>query len=164
MRHGDGAILIRHPTEERAIKTLPEHADRIPDIIEAREALEVKLAGLAAVRRSEAETATIDAGITKMESAIEAGDRGIDGDEMFHKAITTAAHSTLIAKLMHEISSLIRENRIESLSQKDRPRASLAAHRRIADAVRKQDPQQASRAMADHIRLVSDVALLRETD
>jgi GntR family transcriptional repressor for pyruvate dehydrogenase complex len=99
-----------------------------------------------------------------MESAIEAGDRGIDGDEMFHKAITTAAHSTLIAKLMHEISSLIRENRIESLSQKDRPRASLAAHRRIADAVRKQDPQQASRAMADHIRLVSDVALLRETD
>jgi GntR family transcriptional repressor for pyruvate dehydrogenase complex len=30
--------------------------------------------------------------------------------------------------------------------------------------VRKQDPQQASGAMADHIRLVSDVALLREAD
>ena len=46
VRHGDGAILVRPPTEERAIKALREHADRIPDIIEAREAMEVKLAGL----------------------------------------------------------------------------------------------------------------------
>ena len=35
---------------------------------------------------------------------------------------------------------------------------------RIADAVRKQDPDEASRAMADHIKLVSDVALLRNGD
>ena len=59
---------------------------------------------------------------------------------------------------------LIRETRIESLSQQNRPRASLEGHRRIADAVRKQDADEASRAMADHIRLVSDVALLRDTD
>jgi GntR family transcriptional repressor for pyruvate dehydrogenase complex len=134
VRHGDGAILVRRPTEKRAITALREHADRIPDIIEAREALEVKLAGLAAARRGDAEMAGIDAAIEKMESEIEAGDRGVVGDEMFHLAITTAAHSSLIAKLMHEISGLIRETRIESLSQEDRPRASLEAHRRIADA------------------------------
>jgi GntR family transcriptional repressor for pyruvate dehydrogenase complex len=40
----------------------------------------------------------------------------------------------------------------------------LEGHRRIADAVRKQDADAASRAMADHIRLVSDVALLRDRD
>jgi GntR family transcriptional repressor for pyruvate dehydrogenase complex len=83
---------------------------------------------------------------------------------MFHEAITTAAHSSLLAKLMHEISGLIRETRIESLSQQNRPRASLEGHRRIADAVRRQDADEASRAMADHIRLVSDVALLRGGD
>jgi GntR family transcriptional regulator, transcriptional repressor for pyruvate dehydrogenase complex len=163
VRHGDGAILVRPPTEERAIRALREHADRIPDIIEAREALEVKLAGLAAARRTDAEMAAIDTAIATMASEIEAGDRGVVGDEMFHEALTAAAHSSLLAKLMHEISGLIRETRIESLSQEDRPRASLEAHRRIADAVRKQDPQEASRAMADHIRLVSDVALLRDT-
>ena len=162
VRHGDGAILVRPPTEERAIKALREHADRIPDIIEAREALEVKLAGLAAARRTDAEMAAIDAAIDKMESEIEAGDRGVVGDEMFHEALTAAAHSSLLAKLMHEISGLIRETRIESLSQEDRPRASLEGHRRIAEAVRTQNPQEASRAMADHIRLVSDVALLRD--
>jgi GntR family transcriptional regulator, transcriptional repressor for pyruvate dehydrogenase complex len=163
VRHGDGAILVRPPTEERAIRALREHADRIPDIIEAREALEVKLAGLAAARRTDAEMAAIDTAIATMASEIEAGDRGVVGDEMFHEALTAAAHSSLLAKLMHEISGLIRETRIESLSQEDRPRASLEGHRRIADAVRKQDPQEASRAMADHIRLVSDVALLRDT-
>jgi GntR family transcriptional regulator, transcriptional repressor for pyruvate dehydrogenase complex len=164
VRHGDGAVLIRRPAEERAIKALREHADRIPDIIEAREALEVKLVGLAAARRTDAQMAAIDAAIAKMESEIDAGERGVVGDEMFHEAITAAAHSSLLAKLMHEISGLIKETRIESLSQENRPRASLEGHRRIADAVRKQDPQEASQAMADHIRLVSDVALLRDAD
>ncbi len=164
VRHGDGAILVRRPTEERAIKALREHADRIPDIIEAREALEVKLAGLAAARRTDEEMAAIDAAIAKMASEIEQGDRGVTGDEMFHEALTTAAHSSLLATLMHEISGLVRETRIESLSQEDRPRASLEGHRRIAEAVRAQDSVSASRAMADHIRMVSDVALLRDTD
>ena len=72
--------------------------------------------------------------------------------------------SSLLAKLMHEISGLIRETRIESLSQEGRPRASLDGHRRIAEAVRRQDGWEASRAMADHIRLVSDVALIRDGD
>jgi GntR family transcriptional repressor for pyruvate dehydrogenase complex len=164
VRHGDGAILVRRPSEERAIRALREHADRIPDIIEARVALEVNLAGLAAARRTDAEMAAIDAAIATMEAEVQAGDRGVLGDEMFHEAITTAAHSSLLAKLMREISGLIRETRIESLSQQGRPRASLEGHRRIADAVRKQDPDEASRAMADHIRLVSDVALLRDGD
>ena len=164
VRHGDGAILIRRPTEERAIKALREHADRIPDIIEAREALEVKLAGLAAARRTEVEMAAIDAAIATMEREVASGDRGVVGDEMFHEAMTAAAHSSLLAKLMLEISGLVRETRIESLSQQDRPRASLEGHKRIAEAVRNQDPIAASRAMADHIRMVSDVALLRAAE
>ncbi|MDV3125162.1 FadR family transcriptional regulator [Mycobacterium sp. 21AC1] len=164
VRHGDGTLLVRRPIEERAIKALREHADRIPDVIEAREALEVKLAGLAAARRTDEEMAAIDGAIAKMESEIADGDRGVVGDEMFHEAIIVAAHSSLLAKLMHEISGLISETRIESLSQEDRPQASLEGHRRIADAVRRQDSREASRAMADHIRLVSDVALLRAID
>ena len=162
VRHGDGAVLIRRPVEEGAVKALQEHADRLPDIIEAREALEVKIAGLAAERRTDAEMAAIDAAISAMEAEIDSGERGVLGDEQFHEALTTAAHSALLAKLMLEISGLIRETRIESLSQPERPRASLEGHRRIAGAVRRQDPAEAARAMAAHIRMVSDVALLRE--
>ena len=154
-------VAIVRPHRSEALR---EHADRIPEIIDAREALEVKLASLAATRRSDADMAAIEKAIATMESEIEAGDRGVVGDEMFHEAITGAAHSSLLARLMHEISGLIRETRIESLSQEDRPRASLKGHRRIAEAVRRQDARGASRAMADHLRLVSDVALLRDSN
>ena len=88
----------------------------------------------------------------------------MSGDEHFHRAITAAAHSPLLARLMGEIAELVRETRIESLSQSQRPRASLEGHRRIAEAVRRRDSMEAGRAMAEHIRLVSDVALLRDGD
>jgi GntR family transcriptional regulator, transcriptional repressor for pyruvate dehydrogenase complex len=100
--------------------------------------------------------------VAAMEAEIEAGERGVLGDEQFHEALTTAAHSSLLAKLIQEMSGLIRETRIESLSQPERPRASLEGHRRIAEAVRRQNPIEAARAIAAHIHLVSDVALLRE--
>ena len=65
----------------------------------------MNLAGLAAARRTDTEMAAIDAAIATMEAEVEAGDRGVLGDEMFHEAITAAAHSSLLAKLMHEISA-----------------------------------------------------------
>jgi GntR family transcriptional repressor for pyruvate dehydrogenase complex len=164
VRHGDGAVMVRRPVGDLAIRALREHADRLPEVIEAREALEVKLAELAAERRSDAEMGAIDHALAIMEQEIAEGERGVSGDEHFHRAITAAAHSSLLARLMGEIADLVRETRIESLSQSDRPRASLDGHRRIADAVRRQDSMAAGRAMAEHIKMVSDVALLRAED
>ena len=63
---------------------------------------------------------------------------------------------------MGEISDLIKETRIESLSQPGRPRASLAGHRAIADAIRAGEPERAAEAMHAHVAMVSDVAVLRE--
>jgi GntR family transcriptional repressor for pyruvate dehydrogenase complex len=63
--------------------------------------------------------------------------------------------------MMGEISHLIRETRIESLSEPGRPRASLAAHRQIADAIRRGVAAEAAAAMHEHVQVVSDVALLR---
>ena len=97
-----------------------------------------------------------------MEADIEAGGRGVEGDERFHGAVTAAAHSLLLARLMDEIGDLISETRIESLSQPGRPRDSLAGHRAIADAIRAGDPDAAAEAMHAHVAMVSDVALLRE--
>ena len=93
---------------------------------------------------------------------VAAGGRGVAGDEHFHAAVTAAAHSGLLARLMAEISELIRESRVESLSQPGRPRESLDGHRKVAEAIRDGDSGRAAAAMAAHIEAVSDVALLRE--
>src|SRR5207253_9469453 len=134
----------------------------LPEIIEARDALESKLAALAASRRTAADLAAIRAALTAMENDIESGGRGVEGDEAFHGAVTAAARSELLAQMMGALHDLIRETRLESLSQPGRPRESLAGHRRVADAIAAGDPDAAAQAMHEHVMLVSDVALLRD--
>jgi GntR family transcriptional repressor for pyruvate dehydrogenase complex len=161
VRHGDGVVLIEPAGSTKVVSALRRHAQQLPEIIEAREALETKLAALAAERRTKSDLAAIDEALEVMERDIAAGGRGVEGDELFHAAVTAAGHSALLARLMAEISELIKETRIESLSQPDRPLNSLRGHRRIADAIRARDGEAAAVAMQDHITMVSDVALLR---
>jgi GntR family transcriptional regulator, transcriptional repressor for pyruvate dehydrogenase complex len=162
VRHGEGAILLDQKPDSAVLSAVTAHRRRLPEVIEAREALEVQLASLAAQRRTQQDLDRIDHALTAMEDEIARGERGLSGDELFHGAVTAAARSGLLADLMSEISAAIRESRVESLSQPDRPRQSLASHRAIAEAIRAGDPDAAATAMRDHIRLVSDVALLRD--
>lgn len=161
VRHGEGAILVDSTGSSKLVQELRKHAQRLPEIIEAREALETKLAALAAVRRTDEDLEQIEQALVFMERDIESGGRGVEGDELFHAAITAAGHSLLLARLMGEISELIKETRIESLSEPGRPRDSLDGHRKIADAIRRGDVDAAAAAMHDHVVMVSDVALLR---
>jgi GntR family transcriptional regulator, transcriptional repressor for pyruvate dehydrogenase complex len=161
VQHGTGAVLARRPSVASVIKGLREHRSRLPEIVEARSTLEVKLAALAAERRSEEDLAAIDAALESMAAEIGAGERGAHGDELFHQAVTGAAHSAVLAQLMAVIAEMILETRIESLGQPGRPDQSLASHRTIADAIRAQDTAGAAAAMLAHINLVSDLELLR---
>ncbi|MCR1786691.1 FCD domain-containing protein [Nocardioides carbamazepini] len=159
VRRNDGTVISRTAAGTIA-QAIRAHADRLPEILETRDALETKIASLAAQRHTEEDLREIEAALAAMEAEITAGGRGIDGDERFHAAVTAASHSALLARLMAEIATLIRETRIESLSQPDRPQASLAGHRAIAAAIAAGDPTAAARAMQDHIGLVSEVALI----
>lgn len=162
VRHGEGAILREQRPDAVVVSAVTAHRRRLPEVIEAREALEVQLAALAALRRTDEDLARIDDALDAMAAEIERGGRGLTGDELFHGAVTAAARSGLLADLMAEIAAAIRESRVESLSQPDRPRQSLASHREIAVAIRAGDSDRAAVAMREHIRLVSDVALLRD--
>ncbi len=162
VRHGDGTVLTEASHgQQRIVEAIRAHADRLPEVIETRDALETKIAGLAAVRRTDEDLVRIDDALAAMAADIEAGGRGVEGDERFHGAVTAAAHSLLLARLMDEIGDLIKETRIESLSQPGRPQNSLAGHRAIAEAIRAGDPEAAATAMHAHVEMVSDVAVLR---
>lgn len=161
VQHGTGAVLVYRPNVPSVIKGLREHRSRLPEIVEARSTLEVKLAELAAARRSEEDMDAIDAALEAMAGEVASGAKGARGDELFHQAVTAAAHSAVLAQLMTFIAGMVLETRLESLGQPGRPEQSLASHRSIADAIRAQDPAGAAAAMLEHIELVSDVALLK---
>ncbi|POX47208.1 FadR/GntR family transcriptional regulator [Streptomyces sp. Ru72] len=160
VRHGGGTYLLRDRLNAEPLETMIDRRRRLPDVLDARDALETKLAALAAVRRTEQDLVEIDAALAAMADAVDRGELGVDEDQRFHAAVTTAAHSALLADFMAEISLSIAESRTESLRQPGRPARSLEQHRRVAEAIRAGDSEEAARAMHTHIDTVGRVKLL----
>src|SRR5215211_5599010 len=70
VRHGDGTVLTDKPRVGRITDAIRAHAERIPDVIEARDALETKIAALAAQRRTQEDLDRIDAALKAMDKDI----------------------------------------------------------------------------------------------
>ncbi len=160
VRQGGGTYLRSTQVDPEPVDALVARKRRLPDVLDAREALETKLAELAAERRTDADLAEIDAALLDMRDQVAEGDLGHEGDRRFHAAITAAAHSSLLAEFMRTIATDIAESRQESLRQPRRPPKSLAQHERIAEAIRSKSPRAAVTAMRKHLKTVSRVRLL----
>ncbi|NLU67454.1 FadR/GntR family transcriptional regulator [Streptomyces sp. HNM0574] len=159
-RHGGGTYLTRDTLDVEPVERLMERRRRLPDVLDAREALETKLAELAAERRTKADLTAMRDALLLMERDIAAGGYGDEGDRLFHAALTEAGHSALLAEFMRALSGQIAESRQESLRQPGRPRSSLGQHARILDAVDRGDAEAAADAMRRHVRTVAEVRLL----
>ncbi len=161
VRHGDGVFLRRTRGFGESLTKLLERRRRLPDVLEAREALEVKLAELAAAHRDDDDIHAMNAALTHMEAEIRAGALGTEGDAAFHHAIALAARNQVLLHLIDAMAEVIQESRVESLSEPGRPLRSLKAHRRILAAIESQSTGLAAEAMRLHLRVVADVSLLR---
>lgn len=160
VRQGGGTYLLRDGLDAEPVERLVERRRRLPDVLDAREALETKIAELAAERRSDEDLAAMESALDWMEDEIESDRPGTEGDRRFHEAVTAAAHSPLLAEFMRSIADQISESREESLRQPRRPRRSLAQHQRILDAIVAGNPRAAATAMRRHLRTVAQVRLL----
>ncbi len=159
-RHGGGSYLLHDTLDVEPVEQLVARRQRLPDVLDAREAIETKLAELAAARRTAEDLDALEAALNHMRAEIDAGGHGTDGDRRFHAAVTAAARSTLLAEFMRSISEQIAESRAESLRQPGRPHRSLRQHQAIFDAISLGDPARAATAMRRHVRTVAKVRLL----
>ncbi|MEU5168042.1 MULTISPECIES: FadR/GntR family transcriptional regulator [Streptomyces] len=160
VRHGGGTYLLGDGLDAEPVDRLVERRRRLPDVLEAREALETKLAELAAERRTEQDLTALRAALAHMAAEIADGGHGVEGDRRFHASVTAAAHSALLAEFMQSIADQITESRHESLRQPGRPGRSLTQHRAILDAIEEQRGKAAAAAMRRHVRTVAKVRLL----
>jgi GntR family transcriptional repressor for pyruvate dehydrogenase complex len=71
VRHGDGTELLAEPRVEAVLAALRERGDDLGEVIEARKALEVRLAALAARRRTDADLAAIEDALAAMGDDVE---------------------------------------------------------------------------------------------
>lgn len=160
VRQGDGTYLLRDRLEVESLDALVRRKRRLPDVLDARDAAETKLAALAAARRRDADLAEIEEALAAMRAAVAAGDLGTAEDRRFHSAVTAAARSPLLAEFMDRIADAVAESRLESLRQPGRPPQSLRQHEEVAAAIRAGDPERAASAMHRHVLSVGQVKLL----
>ena len=163
VRHGGGIYVRSLNVDPERLKTMLTRRRRLPDVLEAREAIECMLARLAAQRRTDADLAAIDAALRAMAVDIANGGIGEAADQRFHTAVAHASKNKLLRDVMKALADPIQETRLESLGEPGRPVRSLADHRRIAEAIRREDPRAAETAMRRHLKIVSDIRLMRWT-
>jgi GntR family transcriptional repressor for pyruvate dehydrogenase complex len=162
VRHGGGVFLTRPPdTVLPSLATeLLDRYERLPAVIEVREAVETQTARLAARRRDEADLQAMRDSLDRMEALIESGGEPADADAAFHTAIVRAARNPLLERLWDDLAEPIDQTRRASLARPGRPPRSLAAHRAILEAIEAGDEDGAAARMRDHLSVVGDLGFL----
>jgi GntR family transcriptional regulator, transcriptional repressor for pyruvate dehydrogenase complex len=162
VRHGGGVFITRAPDDvlpSLATKLLDSY-ERLPAVIEVREAIETQTARLAARRREEPDLRAMRDALQRMEAAIESGGEPADADAEFHTAIVRAARNPLLEKLWNDLAEPIDQTRRASLARPGRPPRSLAAHRDILEAIEAGDEDRSAASMREHISVVADLGFL----
>jgi GntR family transcriptional repressor for pyruvate dehydrogenase complex len=154
VRHGDGTYLVR-PADDLiaplAVEVLHVEADH-PMVWEAREAIEVHAARLAAARATASDVSAMRRALAAMATEIEAGEDGVDADDALHRAIVEAAHNPLLGRLFASIHAAVVRTSAASLSVPGRAPESLRAHRAIVEAIGDRDTERAASEMTSHLR------------
>jgi GntR family transcriptional repressor for pyruvate dehydrogenase complex len=156
VRHGGGVFLADAPRAQ-PLDSLLHRATRLSDILVVREALEVKIAELAALHCRDEDRRLLEQALARMDDDVARGGIGAEADAAFHRAVTLASRNPVMLELMEAVSDRIWESRIASLSQPGRPPVSLTGHRAIAAAIVRGDPSAAGDAMRAHLAVVATV-------
>jgi GntR family transcriptional repressor for pyruvate dehydrogenase complex len=154
IRPGDGTYITSLEP-----KQLISHLDvvlstdgvALVQLFEARRVIEAGDVRLAASRASEDELAEIGRFVTDMAGAIDDADRFRDLDIAFHLAICAAAHNFLLLQFMTVVSTLGRVSRERTGGRRSVREAALRDHRRLLAGLVARDPDEAERAMLDHL-------------
>jgi GntR family transcriptional repressor for pyruvate dehydrogenase complex len=122
------------------------------DIIDVRLHLETHMAVLAARNATKQQLSQIYSAIINMQSEVEKGGNGIQGDNQFHQEIAKASQNKAFAIIVELIGELLAESRKATLDIPGQPVKSIEDHILIFEAIRDRDEKRAGEAMLNHLQ------------
>ena len=157
-RHGVGTFVLppRAPQSGLDLSTAVTIRDLL-NMLELRISLETEAAGLAAMRRTEAQLASMREALADFEQGVRKGERSIEADFRFHLQIALATHNNYFeAFYRHLGTSTIPRTRLDTSKFSAEPGQGYLLrtnreHENILDAIAAQDPRAASAAMRMHL-------------
>jgi len=123
------------------------------ELIETRRLVEIETAGLAAKRATEEDIETIRAHLETMRGTQGMPDRYAQADLEFHLAIARGAHNRILYNLLHALRHIVGSliSKVVLDYDANYMPQSFKVHVPIFEAIRARDPQNARRAMANHL-------------
>jgi len=123
------------------------------DLFKLRQIIEPESAALAAMKRTKAELATMEAALADMRRYTLADERGQRADQEFHSTMLRASGNVFIVSLINGIGAAIRWTTIFKQRRSPLPRDPLPEHVRVYEAIADASPDSARKAMAELIAL-----------
>ena len=165
IRQGAGAFVKGIEPED-----VTEHLDIVfhldsslyRDLYDARRVLEAAIAGMAAANISDSEIEAIAENIRQAAAQIDDEQAFLERDMELHEMIMKASKNRVIPVFMQSINKLSLLLRKQSNSQPQIRQNAIRDHESIIRALRDRSPEEAARAMEQHITNVEKVFLSSE--
>jgi GntR family transcriptional repressor for pyruvate dehydrogenase complex len=140
------------------LKIAAAEIDSLPavlQIIELRRAIESEIAALAAVRRSEAQLAAIQAALDALHCVSSRGGDGVHADVLFHRSIAAATGNPFLLKTLRFLDQFLEDatavTRANEALRADFSLQVREEHLAIVAAIRSRDASQAQAAAQMHM-------------
>lgn len=158
MRPGRGTIVIDGTTQAMrhslGLMMRVGQAGSSDELVEVREILEPEIAALAAARATQEHIAAMQEAVQIMDNSLDAADNYIAADNDFHRALAKATQNTLILAFVDSIVGLLSEQRTHIFAVSGGPERGQLHHKRLLDAIARQDSEAAREAMRAHLQQV----------
>ncbi|GAA1297581.1 FadR/GntR family transcriptional regulator [Pseudonocardia xinjiangensis] len=149
------ALLDGRPIAEHFSLLLRSGPAVFEQLMEARFLLEVELAALAAVRRSERDLEEMRAALSVARDHRDDFDVCLAQDLAFHRVTARASGNTLLALFMDPVNACLRESYREPMAYLAQQGHTLDEHQAIYDAIAAQDADAARRACREHLQRIT---------
>jgi GntR family transcriptional repressor for pyruvate dehydrogenase complex len=161
IRHGSG-IFVRKFKGDNTSDLLPSlekvEGEKIQYWLEYRRAVEVEIAGLAAIRRNEYDIKSIEEALYSLEQETLEGKVGSYWEYEFHRRIALATHNPIFAQAVTSTAEILKQHfelsKKQTFEVPSRPMVISSEHREILRSIVSGQPIEAKKAMLAHIENV----------
>jgi GntR family transcriptional regulator, transcriptional repressor for pyruvate dehydrogenase complex len=127
------------------------HGFTSDEMFEARLALEMSIAALAAERADSEQMAQLAEEVTGMYASLDRPEQYLVHDMQFHQTIAAASGNRILTALMNMVASILFEYRSKTVKRAIDLKDSAEQHHNIYRAIREHDPEAARQAMRVHL-------------
>jgi GntR family transcriptional repressor for pyruvate dehydrogenase complex len=140
------------------------HGFTSDEMFEARLALEMSIAGLAAKRATSEQMTLLAEEIAGMYASLNDPEQYLVHDMQFHQTVAAASGNRILTALMNMVATILFDSRSKTVKRAKDLKQSAEQHHNIYRAMRERNPEAAEQAMHDHLIETQKAQRLEENE